>query len=129
MFARKVAARLKPDSLPKFASLMEREILPWLRKQEGFLDLIILAVPDSREVATISFWDHQANAQVYNSSGYPAVLKILQELLDGTPYVKTFEVVSSTLQRAALAGPTEAENLLQANDSTQRGFRSFETSI
>ena len=128
MFARKVAARLKPDSLMKFSDLMEREILPWLRRQEGFLDLIILAVPDSREAATISFWDHQGNAQVYNSSGYPAVLKILQELLDGTPYVKTFEVVSSTLQSAALARPP-AENLLQADDSTQRGFRSFETGV
>jgi hypothetical protein len=129
MFARKVAARLKPDSLTKFADLMEREILPWLRTQEGFLDLIILAVPDSREVATISFWDHQGNAQVYNSSGYPAVLKILQELLDGTPYVKTFEVVRSTLQNAALARSPEAENLLQPDDPTERGFRSFETSV
>ena len=129
MFARKVAARLKPDSLTKFTNLMEREILPWLRKQEGFLDLIILAVPDSREVATISFWDHQGNAQVYNSSGYPAVLKILQELLDGTPYVKTFEVVSSTLQSAALARPPAAQNLRQPDDPTERGFRSFETSV
>jgi hypothetical protein len=58
MFARKVAVLLKPDTLPEFTNLMEREILPWLRKQEGFLDLITLAVTDSREVATISFWDH-----------------------------------------------------------------------
>jgi hypothetical protein len=122
MFARKVAARLKPDSLTKFTNLMEREILPWLRTQEGFLDLIILAVPDSREVATISFWDHPGNAQVYNSSGYLAVLKILQELLDGTPYVKTFEVVSSTFQNAALARSPEAENMAQADESTQRGL-------
>ena len=55
MFARKVSALLKPNSLPEFASLMERTILPWLRKQPGFLDLIILAVPNSREVTTISF--------------------------------------------------------------------------
>jgi hypothetical protein len=122
MFARKVAARLKPDSLTKFTDLMEREILPWLRKQEGFLDLIVLSVPDSREVATISFWDHQGNAQVYNSSGYPAVSKILQELLDGTPYVKTFEVVSSTFHNTALAGPPEPENMVQADESTQRGL-------
>jgi hypothetical protein len=59
MFARKVAARLRPNSLSEFTDLMEREILPWLRKQEGFLDLIMLADPDGREVATISFWDHE----------------------------------------------------------------------
>jgi len=43
MFARKVAARLKPNSLTEFTNLLEREILPWLREQEGFLDLIIMA--------------------------------------------------------------------------------------
>jgi hypothetical protein len=113
MFARKVAARLKPNSLTEFTNLMEREILPWLRQQEGFLDLITLAVPDGTEVATISFWDHIGNAQVYHSGGYPEVLKILGKLLDGTPYVKTFDVVSSTFQRAALAPLAEAENQLQ----------------
>ena len=113
MIARKVAARLKPDSVREFTNLMEYEILPWLRKQEGFLDLITLAVPGGREVATISFWDHKGNVQAYNSSGYPEGLKILARLLDGTPYVKTFDVVSSTFQRVALAQPWEAENLVQ----------------
>jgi hypothetical protein len=129
MFARKVAARLKPDSLAKFTSLMEHEILGWLRKQEGFLDLITLAVPSSREVATISFWDHKGNAQVYNSSGYPEVLKILQDLLDGVPYVKTFEVVSSTFHGTAPARPVEPESFVQSDDSTHPGCRSYETSI
>lgn len=113
MFARKVAARLKPNSLTEFTNLMEREILPWLRQQEGFLDLITLAVRDSTEVATISFWDHKGNAQAYNSAGYPEVLKILEELLEGTPYVKTFDVVSSTFQRAGLARLAEADTQLQ----------------
>ncbi len=113
MFARKVAARLKPNSLTEFTNLMESEILPWLRKQEGFLDLITLATPDGREVATISFWDHEGNAQAYDAGDYPEVLKILEELLDGTPYVKTFEVVSSTFPRAAVATLPEAESQLQ----------------
>ncbi|MGA7295670.1 MAG: hypothetical protein WBW85_24295 [Terriglobales bacterium] len=97
MVARKVSARLKPNSLAEFTHLMEREILPWLRKQDGFLDLIVLTVSGSREVATITFWDHTANAQSYNTDGYPEAHKILSALLDRTPYVKTFEVVSSTL--------------------------------
>ena len=96
MFVRKVALRLRANSLKQFMSLMECEILPWLRKQEGFLDLITLAAPDGSEVATISFWDRQGDAQAYNSSGYPEALKILEKLLDGVPYLKTFEVVGST---------------------------------
>jgi hypothetical protein len=128
MFARKVAALLKPNSLQEFTNLMECEILPWLRKQEGFLDLITLAVPDSREVATISFWDHQANAEAYHLSGYPAVVEILEKLLDGIPYVKTFEVVSSTFQRIAPLRTSEAGHV-QGTGSPQLGYRSTETSI
>jgi hypothetical protein len=128
MFVRKVAARLKPNSLTEFTNLMEREILPWLRKQEGFRDLIILATADSREVATISFWDHERNAEDYNSGGYPGTLKILQKLLDGAPYVKTFDVVSMTFQMVGLALPPETESLVHDADSAQSGYRSYETS-
>jgi len=99
MFARKVAVRLKRDSLKEFVRLMEAEVVPWLRPQPGFLDLITLAAPDGSEVATISFWDEECNARACNSNCYPEALKILGELLDGTPYVKTFDVVSSTLQK------------------------------
>jgi len=101
MYARKVSALLKPNSLPEFNHLMESRILPWLREQEGFLDLITLVLPDGREVASISFWDHHADAEAYHAAGYPEVLDLLGQLLDAGPYVKTFQVVSSTLQRVA----------------------------
>jgi len=128
MFARKVSVRLKPDSLRLFAGLMECKILPWLRKQEGFLDLIILALPNGSEVATISFWDQEANAQAYSSSGYPEVLQILEELLDGIPYVKTFEVVSSTFETLARRPRPEAENQAPDAGTAHLAYRSYETS-
>ena len=129
MFARKVTARLRLNALKEFTSLMEREVLPWLQKQEGFLDLIILAVPDGGEVTTISFWDHEGDAQAYNSSGYPEVLKILAELLDGAPYVKTFNVVSSTLHASTRPQPPESGNRVPETGSGQRGYRSYQTSV
>lgn len=128
MFARKVSARLKPNSLAKFAKLMECEILPWLRKQEGFLELITLAVSDGREVATITFWD-QVNAQTYKSSAYPEALTILGEVLDGTPCVKTFDVVSSTFQRVDFARPPAEQNLVRGSGSAQSDYRAFGTSV
>lgn len=112
MFARKVATRLKPNALSEFARLMECEILPWLRKQEGFLDLITLVASDGTEVTTISFWDQKRNAQAYHSGAYPETLKILEELLDATPYVKTFDVVGSTFQRVPQAHTVEADSLV-----------------
>ena len=101
MFARKVAARLQANSLPKFIHIMEKEIVPWLRKQEGFRDLIVLAMPDGEEVATISFWDHERDAEAWASSGFPEAAQILDSLIDVGPYVKTFDVVSSTAHAPA----------------------------
>jgi hypothetical protein len=111
MVARKVAARLRPNSLARFANLMHCEVLPWLRAQEGFLDLLTLAAPDGREVTTISFWDHPANAYTYDASGYPESLKMLGELIDGSPYVKTFEVLGSTIHTVEPSHLHQAEDL------------------
>jgi len=99
MFARHVTVKLKQGSLPEFTRVMDSEILPWLRKQKGFLDAITLAVRSGREVVSISFWDQEENAQSYNSTGYPEVLEILKKTLAGTPQVRTLDVVSSTLQK------------------------------
>lgn len=99
MFARHVAVKLRPNTLAEFTRVMDSQILPWLRQQKGFLDTITLAVPDGREIVSISFWDHEESAQVYNSMSYPEALEILKKILAGTPQVKTFEVVSSTLQK------------------------------
>jgi len=113
MFARKVSVRLKPDCLDKFTNLMDHEIVPWLRLQKGFLDLITLALSDGSEVATLSFWDHEHNAQFFNASGYPQVLEVLEEILDGKPYVKTFEVISSTFHALPCAEHSGAEPVLR----------------
>lgn len=127
MFARKVAVRLKPNSLMEFTNLMEREILPWLREQEGFRDLITLAVTDGTEVAAISFWDQEGDAQAFGSGGYPEALKILGQLLDGIPYVKTFDVVSSTFQKTAVVSLPGAEGV--ANEPDSANYRSCERQV
>jgi heme-degrading monooxygenase HmoA len=99
MFARHVTVKLNPSTLAEFTRVMDNEILPWLRKQKGFLDTITLAVPGGGEIVSISFWDQEENALVYNSTSYPEALQILKKILAGTPQVRTFDVVSSTLQR------------------------------
>ena len=133
MFARKVAVRLKSDSLKEFVRLMDGEVVPWLRQQPGFLDLITLAARDGSEVATISFWDEECNAHAYNANGYPEALKILGELLDGTAYVKTFDVVSSTLQKITYVESPQrehpkAKSPLEDTAPIQPAYSSYETS-
>ena len=101
MFARKASINLRPNTLSEFLNTMENEIVPLLRKQKGFQDEMTLSVPGRIEVVAVSFWDRKEDAQNYESSGYPKVLKILDKFLDRTPHVRTFEVLSSTLQKSA----------------------------
>jgi heme-degrading monooxygenase HmoA len=115
MFMRKVGVRLKPGSLDDFVRVMHAQILPWLREQEGFEDLITLASSDGREVATLTFWDHEGNAQACKADCSEALQK-LERLLDGVPYVKTFLVVGSTVAQIA---PSEYGKT-QATDETAK---------
>lgn len=103
MFARKVWIQLKPGSIAKFSLLMEQEVIPLLRKQKGFQDEITFFAPSRQDVFGISFWDRAEDAEAYNRLMYPAVLKILAGLIDGSPRVETFEVVNSTFHKLAAA--------------------------
>jgi hypothetical protein len=110
MFARKVSACLKPNNLERFRRLMERELVPWLRAQEGFVDFIVLADAEGREVQAISFWEESANPEACSAAYSGGVLKNLEGLLDRIPVGKTFQIVSSTLDGLAPPARTGAES-------------------
>jgi heme-degrading monooxygenase HmoA len=101
MFARNVSLRLKPNTLSEFTRIFDKEVIPMLRKQSGFLDEIIFAVPGELDVVAISLWDTKEHAEAYNTAEYPEVLKILDKVLDGTPKVQISDVISSTIHKPA----------------------------
>jgi steroid delta-isomerase-like uncharacterized protein len=71
-----------------------------LRRQAGFREQVILALPGEVEITAISLWDTKEQADAYNASDYPKVLQALNALLVGTPKVQNLNVISSTLQHA-----------------------------
>jgi hypothetical protein len=103
MFVRKVIALLKPNSISKFSLLMEKEVIPLLRRQGGFQDELTFFAPSEDAVTSISLWDKASSAEAYSRETYPAVLKELAALIEGTPKVDTYEVVNSTFHKIAAA--------------------------
>jgi hypothetical protein len=97
MFARNVSFNLKSNMLSDYTRTFEKDILPILRKQNGFKDEITLSGPGGVNVTAISLWDTKTNAETYNTNAYPEVLKTMQRFIDGTPKVQTSEVVNSTV--------------------------------
>ncbi len=102
MYARNVAVRLKPNTLSDFTQTFENNVLPILRRQKGFQDEITFAMPGGTDIVAISLWDSKENADTYNTAGYPEVLKSLERFLDGSPKLRTSDVISSTIHTAAV---------------------------
>ena len=104
MITRNVTLKLKANSAPEFTKIIEEQILPLLRKQRGFRDEITFLAPERSEALAISFWDLKGDAEAYNSTAYPEVLKTLSKVVEGTPKVETFEVANSTFHKIAAKG-------------------------
>ncbi len=101
MYARNVSVHLKSNMLSDYTRTFEKDVLPLLRKQNGFKGEITFAGAGGTEVTAISLWDNKANAEAYNTSAYPEVLKTLARVIDGTPKVQIGEVVNSTFHKIA----------------------------
>jgi len=102
MFVRNVAIHLKANALGEFTQIFDNEVLPILRKQTGFRDEITFSTtPAGTDVIAISLWNTKEQAEAYNATGYPEVLKSLNRVLDGAPRVRASELISSTLHQTA----------------------------
>ena len=103
MFARRVHMHLKPNSVAEFTQKLEKDVLPLLRKQQGFRDEITFVSHDGREGFGISLWDKRENAETYSRGTYPEVTKILTTVVEGAPEVETYDVANSTFHKIAAA--------------------------
>ena len=101
MFARTVRMELKPNSVAEFTQLLEKNVIPTLRKQHGFKDEIAFVPADGTEAVAISLWEEKENADTYNRATYPEVLKTLSKVIVGTPQVHMLEVTNSTFHKVA----------------------------
>jgi len=102
MFARNVSLHLKPHSVGEFSRLIEKEIIPLLRKQKGFQDEIMFIASGGLEAVGISLWEEKDNAEAYSRGTYPEVLKVLAKVVEGTPRIQTYEVSNSTFHKIAI---------------------------
>ena len=71
MFARNVSFHLKSNMLSDYTRTFDKDILPLLRKQNGFKDEITFSGPGGSDVTAISLWDNKASAETYNTNTVP----------------------------------------------------------
>jgi len=90
-----VYLNLKPGKVEDFTKLVNTEILPTLKQQDGFRNQFTLI--DGQRVLGISMWDNRAHAEKYETAVYPEIMRKLTPFIDGTPKVERFDVAASTL--------------------------------
>ena len=95
-FTRNVQFAIKPGQSQTFTNVMEKEILPMMKKQDGFRGQLAL-VNEDRAVG-ISCWDSEQHAETYRTNVYPKVLESLKTVIDGTPSVENFVLASNTFR-------------------------------
>ena len=65
MYSRNVGLNLKVKSTAEFTRILEGQIIPLLRRQNGFEDEISFVAPERNEAATMSLWDKKDDAEAY----------------------------------------------------------------
>jgi Antibiotic biosynthesis monooxygenase len=103
MFVRKVSVRLKAGSAGEFIRKMEEEIIPLLRKQQGFLDEFTLISQTGKEIYAYSFWENSTDAEKYSQTTFAQVSSLLAGLIEGAVRTHTYMVANSTFHKLAAA--------------------------
>jgi len=101
MYARRVSMQLKPNKTAEFTQTLEEKILPLLRKQKGFQDELAFIGTDGTTAFGVSLWDKTESAETYGRETFPAVIKMLSTVVEGTPKVSNYEVCNSTFHKIA----------------------------
>ena len=67
-----------------------------LKKQKGFRDELSFVDKENEEAITMSFWDTKKDVEKYQRDIYPQVSKKMEDAIDGTPEIRSFEINNST---------------------------------
>jgi hypothetical protein len=93
MFARVLEAVPKLEKKEEFIRVVKNEVLPIMKKQHGFLEVLPLFPEIKNEKAiTISLWVEQKDADRYHREWFPKVEEILKPYLTTPITVKTYMV-------------------------------------
>ena len=87
--ARSVRFEIAANKNEEFHTLFRNEILPTLKKQDGFKDEMLLV--QDQHVLAISVWNDMDSARKYETVTYPQLDKALRPVMNGKATVETFK--------------------------------------
>jgi heme-degrading monooxygenase HmoA len=95
-----IEGTFKPGKKTKFVTAWNNEILPTLRKQQGFVDEILLfGAEDPNLGVGLSFWKTSEDGERYRREVFSKVAGSVQHLMNGTPILRSFNVEAAATFR------------------------------
>ena len=95
--ARSVRFDIATDKNEEFHTIFRNDVLPILKKQDGFKNELLLV--QDQHVLAISIWNNLDSARKYESATYPQLDKTLRPVMLGKPTVDTYryDTLSTTV--------------------------------
>jgi len=99
MFARFVEFVPKLEKKDEFIEVLKNEVLPILKKQNGFLEILPF-VPETKneKIVAISLWHEKKEAERYEREVFPRIENILRPYLTTAILCKVYRVETSLCQ-------------------------------
>jgi quinol monooxygenase YgiN len=102
MHTRIVECQLKPGKKDELTNRLNREVLPLLQAQPGFVDVIALSdEKDPDQTVSISIWKTKEEAERHHQQNFQKIMDILGPALKKEPTIRHFNVETSTAHRIA----------------------------
>lgn len=93
MFARVVTSQIKPESLEEAIQIWREKVIPTLKGAKGFKSGYMTGDHKSGKGVVVTFWETEADATVWNTSGkYQEVISHFARLFAAPPTQEQFEV-------------------------------------
>jgi hypothetical protein len=95
-----IEGTFQPGKKSEFVNYWSREILPTLKKQQGFVDEVLLFGGQDPDLGVgSSFWKSREEAECYHREVFPKLAGSVQHLMRGAPIARSFNVeVAETVQ-------------------------------
>jgi heme-degrading monooxygenase HmoA len=100
MFARTLELNVRLEKKPEFLKKVRDEILPLVKKQVGYVDIIALDNEmEPTKPLVVTLWHSKTDVERYERDTFPKVKQILEPFLNAMPIVKFYAVETTISQR------------------------------
>jgi heme-degrading monooxygenase HmoA len=101
MFSRIVQCHLKNNRLDDARQALVNELIPQLRRQPGFIDVIESLEPQTGQFVCMTLWKTREDADRYGQTEFAKAATRLREFLVDEPSIQTLQVETSTVHNIA----------------------------